>query len=92
MWLSLETWQGIGLWMRAAAEAGLALAQHGLGFMYMEGECAPQDGAAAAEWFERAAVQGLAGSLTTLALLYEEGKLVPRDPERAKELYKKAGF
>ena len=60
--------------------------------MYMERECAPQDGAAAAEWFERAAAQGLAGSLTTLALLYEEGKLVPRDPERAKELYKKAGF
>ena len=26
-------------YMRAAAEAGLGLAQHGLGFMYMQGEC-----------------------------------------------------
>ena len=27
-------------WMRAAAEQGHALAQHGLGFMHLQGECA----------------------------------------------------
>ena len=31
-------------WMTLAAEAGHGLAQHGLGFMYMEGDCVPTDG------------------------------------------------
>ena len=70
----------------------LAPARRGLGFMHLEGECAPQDGPAAAEWFDRAAAQGRAGSPATLALLHEEGRLMPSDPERVKELYKKAGF
>ncbi|MCG8426083.1 MAG: sel1 repeat family protein, partial [Chromatiales bacterium] len=26
-------------YMKSAAESGLAIAQHGLGFMYLEGEC-----------------------------------------------------
>ena len=30
-------------YMKAAAEAGLGLAIHGLGFMYLEGECVDQD-------------------------------------------------
>ncbi|RKZ91916.1 MAG: hypothetical protein DRR19_05850 [Candidatus Parabeggiatoa sp. nov. 1] len=30
-------------WMRVAAEQGFDLAQHGLGFMYMQGECVKQD-------------------------------------------------
>ena len=51
-------------YMRRAAEAGHGLAQHGLGFMYLEGECAEKDAAKAAEWFRKAAEQGLQGSMT----------------------------
>ena len=29
--------------MQAAAEQGFAIAQHGLGFMYLEGDCVEQD-------------------------------------------------
>jgi TPR repeat protein len=78
--------------MRAAAEAGHGLAQHGLGFMYLEGECAEKDPARAAEWFRKAAEQGLQGSMTTLGLLYEEGRGVPRDPDEARRWYRLAGF
>ena len=73
-------------------EQGHAVAQHGLGFMYMEGECVQQDSLEAIKWFEKAAEQGLVGSLTTLAMMYEEGLGVDKDPEKAKALYKQAGF
>src|SRR3989338_1496888 len=36
-------------WMRAAAEQGFPLAQHGLGFMYFQGECTKADPAEAAD-------------------------------------------
>jgi hypothetical protein len=78
--------------MKAAAEAGLGLAQHGLGFMYLEGECVEPDGARALEWFSKAAEQGLIGSMTTIAMMYQEGKGVEQDQEEAKRWYKKAGF
>ena len=55
--------------MKAAAEQGHALAQHGLGFMYFEGENVEQDGEKAVEWFTRAAEQGMVGSATTLAMM-----------------------
>jgi TPR repeat protein len=78
--------------MRAAAENGYPVAQHGLGFMYLEGECVEKDPAQAVAWFQKAADQGLLGSLTTLAMMYEEGKGVPQDLEKANELYRAAGF
>jgi len=78
--------------MKASAEQGYAIAQHGLGFMYLMGECVEKDGAEAAIWFRKAADQGLAGSLTTLAMMYEEGNGVEKDPEEAKRLYAAAGF
>ena len=78
--------------MRAAAEQGHALAQHGLGFMYLEGECVPKDGAEAARWFRLAADQGLVGSMTTLAMMYEQGNGVEQDLDEAKRLYALAGF
>ena len=78
--------------MQASAEQGHAIAQHGLGFMYLEGECVEKDAARAAEWFRKAADQGLAGSITTLAMMYEEGNGVEKDPEEAKRLYAAAGF
>ena len=79
-------------YMRAAAEQSHALAQHGFGFMYLEGECVDQDPAEAAVWFRKAAEQGLAGSQTTLAMLYQEGRGVDKDPEEAKRWYRMAGF
>ena len=78
--------------MKAAAEAGVDLAQHGLAFMYMEGECTPKDPEQAVFWFRKAAEQGLAGSQTTLAMLYEEGRGVPQDLEEARKWYRLAGF
>jgi hypothetical protein len=78
--------------MQAAAEQGHAIAQHGIGFMYLEGECVEQDPARAVEWFRKAADQGLAGSMTTLAMMYEEGNGVEKDAEEAKRLYAAAGF
>jgi hypothetical protein len=70
-------------WMRAAAEQGFALAQHGLGFMYFQGECTKADPAEAAKWFRLAAEQGLAGSQATLATMYEKGVGVARDENEA---------
>ena len=70
-------------WMRAAAEQGYALAQHGLGFMYFQGECTKADPAEAARWFRLAADQGLAGSQSTLAMMYEKGIGVERDDGEA---------
>ena len=78
--------------MQAAALQGHAVAQHGLGFMYMEGDCVEQSGEQAVEWFTKAAEQGLAGSQTTLAMLYEQGTLIEKDEDKAAEWYKKAGF
>jgi TPR repeat protein len=69
--------------MRAAADQGHALAQHGLGFMYFQGECTRADPAEAARWFRRAADQGLAGSQATLATMYDKGVGVARDPAEA---------
>jgi uncharacterized protein len=78
--------------MRLAAEQEHPMAQHGLGFMYMEGDCVPKDAAQAVHWFERAAGHGLAGSKTTLALMYAQGQGVPRDLEAARRWYLEAGF
>jgi hypothetical protein len=78
--------------MKSAAESGIGLAQHGLGFMYLEGECTEPDIEKAIHWFRLAAEQGLAGSQTTLAMLYEEGRGVPKDMEEANRWYRMAGF
>ena len=78
--------------MRAAAENGLGIAQHGLGFMYMEGDCVEKDLTKAVEWFTHAAEQGLAGSCTTLAMMYEQGDGIEKDLDKAREWYAKAGF
>ena len=77
-------------WMKAAADQGHALAQHGIGFMYLEGECVDKDPGEAARWFKLAAEQGLAGSQTTLAMM--EGNGVAQDLDEAKKWYAKAGF
>ena len=78
--------------MQAAAQQGYALAQHGLGFMYLEGECATKNPSEAAQWFRLAGEQGLQGSLATLALMYKQGNGVPQDEIEARRLYTLAGF
>jgi len=77
--------------MRAAAESGHALAQHGLGVMLLFGECAEKAEPEAANWFRRAADQGLVGSLSTLAMMYEQGLGVKQVADMARRLYEGAG-
>ena len=79
-------------WMQASARQDHGLALHGLGVMYLYGECVDKDESEALKYFRRAADQGLAGSLTTLAMMYEEGMGVEKDPLRAQALYRQAGF
>ena len=69
---------------------GLAL--HGLGFMYMDGDCVEQDDAQAVHWFEAGVTQGLEGAMVALAQMLEQGRGIERDPVRAQALYAKAGF
>ncbi|MHB1950829.1 MAG: tetratricopeptide repeat protein [Acidiferrobacteraceae bacterium] len=73
-------------WMQAAAEQNFALAQHGLGFMYLQGECTKHDPLEAARWFRLAADQGLEGSRATLAMMYEQGLGVERNEAEARRL------
>jgi TPR repeat protein len=79
-------------YMRAAAEQNYPLALHGLGFMYLEGECVEKDPAEAAKWFHKAADEGMTGSMTTLALMYRDGNGVEKNEEEANRLFKLAGF
>ncbi|MCP5141762.1 MAG: sel1 repeat family protein [Chromatiales bacterium] len=80
-------------YMLGAAEAGEPLAMHGIGFMYMEGDCVPQSADKAIEWFTKAAGEGLIGSMTTLAMMYHQGTAgLDVDLAKAKEWYVKAGF
>ena len=76
--------------MHDAARHGHGLAQHGLGVMYLYGECVTRDEAEAAVWFRCAADQGLAGAMMTLGMMYEQGLGVERDLEQAKGLYARA--
>ena len=59
--------------------------QHGLGFMYLQGECTKTDAVEAAKWFRLAAAQGLPGSQAVLATMYENGTGVERDLHEAKK-------
>ena len=79
-------------YMTKSAENNFALAQHALGFMYLEGECIEENIEKSIEWFTKAAEHGLMGSATTLAMIYEEGKKIPQDIEKAQYWYKKAGI
>ena len=76
--------------MRDAARQEHGLAQHGLGVMYLYGECVKKDEQEAAGWFRRAADQGLAGAMMTLGMMYEQGLGVEPDAEQAKRLYARA--
>jgi len=55
--------------MTAAAEQGMALAEHGLGCMYLDGDCVKQNAGAAKTWLSKAADQGLEGSRMLLDMI-----------------------
>jgi len=79
-------------YMHNAATQDHPLAQHGLGVMYMMGECTEQNSEKAVSWFNKAIDQGMSGSLTTLAMMYKDGNGVEKDETKARELFAKAGF
>ena len=68
-------------WMKQAADQGHALAQHGIGFMYLQGECVDKNESEAVKWFTAAAEQGLPGSQMTLGMMYEQGQGVEQNAE-----------
>lgn len=61
-----------------------------LGFMYLDGDWAPQDSAHAAQLFELACNGGDAGACWLLAYMYERGEGVPMDMEVAVQMYERA--
>lgn len=78
--------------MKAAADQGHALAMHGLGFMYLEGECVEKNPQEAANWFHKASEAGMQGSMTTLAMMYRDGNGVEKNKAEADRLFELAGF
>jgi hypothetical protein len=72
------------------AEAGNAVAQLELGWMYEKGEGAPQDDSEAVKWYGMAAEQGLASAQCNLGIFYMEGRGVQHDKPVALEWFHKA--
>ncbi|RLA06049.1 MAG: sel1 repeat family protein [Gammaproteobacteria bacterium] len=71
--------------MYMAATKNFPLAQHGLGFMYLQGECITQDSQKAIKWLTKAANQGMTGSMATLSAIYEDGTGVDKNLALAKQ-------
>ena len=61
------------------ANAGDAVAQYHLGWMYYFGEGVPQDYAEAVKWFRLAADQGYTVAQENLGFMYRDGQGVPQD-------------
>ena len=66
-------------WYRKAAEQGLALAQHSLGYIYEKGNGVGQDYAEALKLYRKAAEQGLALAQNNHGSMYEKGNGVRQD-------------
>ncbi len=79
-------------WMSSAADQGYGLALHGLGQMYLDGDCTVQDEGKALACFEQAADLGLEGAMVALAQMYQQGRGTDKDAGKAKALFKRAGF
>ena len=72
----------------AAAAAGDAHAEQGLGVLYESGRGVPApDFTQAVQWYRAAAAQGFPAGQNNLALLYADGRGVPRNPVMATELW-----
>ncbi len=76
-------------WM-AAAQAGDARAQYGIGAMYRSGDGAEPDAEQAARWYRLAAEQDYAPAQYNLGVLYQKGAGVEKDNRLAAEWYLKA--
>jgi len=72
------------------AEAGEAVAQAHLGYMYYTGEGVNRDYGKAVEWFRKAAAQGNADAQYNLAVAYAFGEGVEQDYKQAADWYRKA--
>jgi TPR repeat protein len=66
-------------WYRKAAEQDNAVAQSGLGFMYLNGKGVLQDYGEAAKWLRLGADQGIADAQLTLGIMYQNADGVPQD-------------
>ena len=72
------------------AEQGDAVGQYNLGFMYDNGEGAPENDAEAVKWYRLAAGQGDAIAQFNLALMYRRGEGVPQNDAEAVKWYRLA--
>jgi TPR repeat protein len=79
-------------WMKDAADQGHGLALHGLGCMYLDGDCTGQDDQQAVACFEKAVDLGFEGSMLALAQMYQQGRGVVQNTVKARLLYAQAGF
>ena len=76
---------------KVGAEAGNALSQSQVGFMYFEGlGGVAVDYQQARAWVEKAAAQDHPHAVGQLGVMYHEGKGVTPSWRRARELYKRA--
>jgi len=69
--------------LRPLAEGGAALAQSGLGVLYLNGWGVPEDRAEALKWLRSAAAQGEGRALYSLGLMSLNGLGVPQDDLQA---------
>ena len=72
------------------AEAGVALAQYNLGWMYDNGQGVPQDYAEAVKLYRLAADQGVASAQYNIGWMYSNGQGVPQDYAEALKWYRLA--
>ncbi len=69
--------------LRPLADQGNAIAQTGLGVMYLGGTGVPQNDTEAAKWFGLAAEQGVPGAQSVLGFMYLNGRGVPQNDAEA---------
>jgi TPR repeat protein len=77
------------LWAPPAAQ-GNAVAQHNLGWMYLNGLGVPKDDKQAVKWYRLAAEQGDAWAQNYLGVAYENGEGVTKDDKEAIKWYRLA--
>ena len=75
---------------KVAAEAGDAVSQFQVGYMYSNGHGVAVDYKLARPWLEKAAAQDDPNAVGQLAVLYCDGKGVAPSCRRARELYERA--
>jgi len=87
--LARDVAQALAFW-RLAAVQGLDEAQRDLGYMYLFGECVPQDHAEALRWYQLAATQGDVFAMCGVARCHELGRGVRKNKAAAIRWYRRA--